>query len=201
MFGKLSSLQQLVAKLKENNITNFAGTSLQAGYKTKRWALAWSFHDLRPRNEVARHGELVHRVVPLVTEQTIQCPLMSAKWAGDKVNRTIKVLDVRWMWREKEKTGVMVAKDNVWSRAARRKRHFGAAKGANNSGIEDVEMANGLDNAVKDEEDSEEDEPVALAVKIRCQHEQVDVRWLRGMDNVVFVSFCGMLKQALTSRD
>jgi 23S rRNA (adenine1618-N6)-methyltransferase len=202
MFGKLSSLQQIVAKLKEHDITNFAVTCLQAGYKTKRWAVGWSFHDLRPRNEVARHGELVHAVCPLPTEQTILCPLMSAKWAGEKVDRTIKTLDVRWMWRQKQGVGVMVARENVWSRAARRKRHFQATKDGEHGA--DVEMVdgNGDANVTADEsEDEDEEEPIALAVKIRCLHEQVDVRWLRGVDNMVFVSFCWMLKRSLTSRE
>lgn len=50
MLGKLSSATQLVEKLKEYGITNYAVTSLQAGNVTKRWAVAWSFRDMRPRN-------------------------------------------------------------------------------------------------------------------------------------------------------
>lgn len=50
MLGKLSSAMKLVEALKERGISNFAVTSLQAGNVTKRWAVAWSFHDFRPRN-------------------------------------------------------------------------------------------------------------------------------------------------------
>jgi len=50
MLGKLSTASRLVERLKEYGITNYAVTSLQAGNLTKRWAVAWSFGDMRPRN-------------------------------------------------------------------------------------------------------------------------------------------------------
>ena len=183
MLAKLASLQQIVAKLKEHNMTNFAVTNLQAGHKTRRWAIAWSFQDLRPRNDIARHGELVHAVLPPITVQTIAVPLMSAKWAGDKVNATLTALDVKWQWRPLIAAGVMAAKENVWSRAARRKKKFGGV------------------NDTAEGDDSDEDASVALAVKVMCKEEEVEVRWLRGVDSLVFESFCGMLKRALTTRD
>ena len=192
MLGKLASLQQLVAKLKEHGITNFAVTGLQAGRKTKRWAVAWSFQDLRPRNDIARHGDLVHAVLPSPTAQTIAVPLMSVEWAGNKVDASLKELDVRWQWRATISTGVMETKENVWSRAARRKKKFAQAGAA----AKDVSMEN-----ADGESDEEDEEPVALAVKVVCKNEAVDLRWLKGMDHTLFTSFCGMLKQALTSRD
>lgn len=67
MLAKLASLQQIVAKLKEHEINNFAVTNLQAGHRTRRWAIAWSFQDLRPRIDVARHGELVSTPFDLLT--------------------------------------------------------------------------------------------------------------------------------------
>ena len=187
MLGKLSSLQQIVAKLKEQNITNFAVTCLQAGHKTRRWAVGWSFQGLRPSNAVARHGDLVHAVLPSPTAQTIAVPLMSAKWAGQKVNATLEELDVRWKWKASILTGVMETKENVWSRAARRKKQFA------------VQDTGSKDASMEDDEgrDSEEEEPVALAVKVVCKEADVELRWLRGTDHVLFESFCGMLKRAL----
>lgn len=194
MLGKMSSLQQIMEKLKEHNISNFAVTCLQAGHKTKRWAVGWSFQDLRPRIDVARHGDLVHAVLPFPTAQTIAVPLMSAEWAGQSVDATLKALDVRWQWRANISTGVMETKENVWSRAARRKKKFGASGASESS--KDVAMAN-----ADERNESEEDDPVALAVKVTCRKEEVEVRWLRGMDQVLFQSFCGMLKRALTGRE
>ena len=190
MLGKLSSLQQIVAMLKEHNITNFAVTCLQAGHRTKRWAIGWSFQDLRPRNDIARHGGLVHAVLPSPTAQTIAVPMMTAQWAGEKVNATIEGLDVKWLWRPSITTGVMETKENVWSRASRRKKKFGS-EGGNEKGESTMDEG---------DEDSDGEQPVALAVKIVCKKEEVEVRWLRGMDHVLFESFCGMLKRALTSR-
>ncbi|RMZ21018.1 hypothetical protein D0859_14970 [Hortaea werneckii] len=195
MLGKMSSLQLIVSKLKENGVSNFAVTCLQAGHRTKRWAVAWSFRDFRPRNDVARHGELVHAVLPSPTAQTIAVPMMSAEWAGSKVDATLKEIDVRWLWRAEIFTGVMETKGNVWSRAARRKKRFaGPTEGG---GDADVRMKNG-DGAETDEEEDEED--VALAVKIVCKTEEVQLRWLKGNDYVLFTSFCGMMKRALTGK-
>lgn len=193
MLGKLSSLQQIVAKLKEHEITNFAVTCLQAGHKTKRWGVGWSFGDLRPRIDVARHGDLVHAVLPNPSAQTIAVPLMSTEWAGKKVDAALKELDVRWQWRAGSATGVMEATENVWSRAARRKKKFDGQQ----SGGKDVSMA----DEGEDDGDGEEEVPVALAVKIVASDEKVEVRWLRGADHMVFVSFCGMLKRALTAHE
>lgn len=50
MLGKLASVHQVVARLKEIGVTNWAATCLRAGKKTRRWAVAWSWGDSRPRN-------------------------------------------------------------------------------------------------------------------------------------------------------
>lgn len=197
MLSKLASLQQVVTKLKENGITNYAVSSLKPGQRTKRWLVAWSFGDLRPRNDISRHGELVQAVMPLPTAQTINTPMQDTAWAGNKVDETIKALDVKWQWRPAMHVGVMEAKANVWSRAARRQKKFQGdkAEGERKDDKKDVKMADA------DGDDSEEEEePPTLAVMITCKHEEVGVRWLRGHDQVVFTSFCGMLKRALTGR-
>ena len=186
MLGKLSSLQQIVAKLKEHNITNFAVTCLQAGHKTKRWAVAWSFQDYRPRNDVARHGDLVHAVLPPPTAHTIAAPLCSAEIAGQRVDAALKELEVRWQWRPAIATGVLEARENVWSRAARRKKKSGQS---------------GVDGGEVQGNESEDEDAVGIAVKVVCRVEAVEVRWLRGMDQVLFQSICGSLKRALTGRD
>ena len=190
MLGKLSSLQQIVAKLKERKINNFAVTCLQAGHKTKRWAVAWSFGGLRPRNDVARHGELVFAVLPPPNAQTISLPVMMGEMAGGRVDAAFRDLDVRWQWRAAIGTGVMEAKGNTWGRAARRRKKFGreAAEDGNGKGADESE-----------DEDEDED-PVAIAVKVVCKKEEVEVRWLRGLDHIMFQSLCGFLKRALTGQ-
>lgn len=48
MLGKLSSVSVIVEKLMEHGNNNYAVTEFVQGSKTKRWAVAWSWTDLRP---------------------------------------------------------------------------------------------------------------------------------------------------------
>ena len=50
MFGKLDSAKAIIVLLKKRGITNWAVGVIEAGSSTKRWIVAWSFGDLRPRN-------------------------------------------------------------------------------------------------------------------------------------------------------
>lgn len=54
MVGKLETLKTVVERLKEAGLNNWAVTCLIGGSgqggQTRRWAVAWSFGDLRPRN-------------------------------------------------------------------------------------------------------------------------------------------------------
>lgn len=50
MLGKLSSAKAVVDLLKKHGITNWAVGVVDTGATTKRWVVAWSFRDLRPRN-------------------------------------------------------------------------------------------------------------------------------------------------------
>lgn len=48
MLGKLSSVSVIVEKLIDRKNTNYAVTEFVQGTKTRRWAVAWSWGDLRP---------------------------------------------------------------------------------------------------------------------------------------------------------
>lgn len=48
MLGKLSSVSVIVEKLISHNNHNYAVTEFVQGSKTRRWAVAWSWTDLRP---------------------------------------------------------------------------------------------------------------------------------------------------------
>ncbi|GIZ37250.1 hypothetical protein CKM354_000070400 [Cercospora kikuchii] len=186
MLSHMHSVQQIVAKLKEKGITNFATTSLHPGNKTKRYALAWSFRDRRPRNDVARHGELIMDVLPASTAKTIHLPLHSTRSLGKKLDETLSVLEgVKWEWRPLLDAGILQCKENVWSRAARRQKMFADRAKAEGESDEDQQSS------------SDEEDDVALAVKISCKNEEAEVRWLRGNDHVLYESFCGMLSRAL----
>lgn len=183
MLSHMHSLQSIITILKKSGITNYAVTSLHPGNKTKRYALGWSFDDFRPRNDVARHGELVLGVLPHATENTIRVPLQSAQSVGKKADEIVKKLDGKWAWRSLLDAGVFECKGNVWNRKARSRKKRG----------EEIVQQEG------DADDTEVVE-VALAVKISCKAEQIDVRWLRGQDDVLFMGFCKFLKDQLVGR-
>ena len=207
MLGRLASAQQLVAKLREHGITNFAVTNLKAGQKTRRWAVAWSFSDLRPGNDVARHGELVQAILPTATEWTVAVSDASIDQLDDRVNAVLKELDLRWQWRAAMHTGVAFARENVWSRSARRKRKFQQEAQKKLKQSKEDSKTKRAEGQEEDDESSssssseEDEEPVALAVKITCSRNRVDIRWLRGTDFTLWESFCGMLKRALGARE
>ncbi|EME85676.1 uncharacterized protein MYCFIDRAFT_41101 [Pseudocercospora fijiensis CIRAD86] len=189
--SKMSSLQQIVAKLKENGIENFAVTSLHPGHRTKRYAVAWSFRDLRPRNDVARHGDLVLQVLPMATANTIKVEGKKTRALGEAVNEAIEAYEgVKWVWRPLLDAGVMQCKEDVWSGKARRKRK---QKEKLASLGKDTEVEPSPNGDVEGDENE-----VGLAVKVSCKDQEVEVRWLRGHDQILFNSFCAVLRRALT---
>lgn len=48
MLGKLDSVQSLLQDLREAQVKNWAVKEFIHGSKTRRWAIAWSFHKARP---------------------------------------------------------------------------------------------------------------------------------------------------------
>lgn len=50
MLGKLSSAKAVLDLLKKHGVTNWAVGVVDTGAATKRWVVAWSFGDVRPRN-------------------------------------------------------------------------------------------------------------------------------------------------------
>ncbi|KAK5700746.1 hypothetical protein LTR97_005263 [Elasticomyces elasticus] len=195
MVGKMSSLQSVIALLKGHGVENFAVCALKAGFRTKRWAVGWSFGDARARVDVARCGELVVGVLPVASAVTVWVRGVGREGLGRKVDEVVGGLGVRWIWRGEEGVGVMEAEGDVWSRAARRRKMFGG-----NGGV-GKEPGVGTDTEVLVEGSSEDEEEIVdLAVKITCGDGEVDVRWLRGRDYVLFESFCGLMKRSLNAR-
>jgi 23S rRNA (adenine1618-N6)-methyltransferase len=72
MCGKFSSVEVLVKKLKEKTIDNYAITEFVQGSKTRRWGIAWSFDNLRPKMDTARGvTSLQKALLPFPPEYTI----------------------------------------------------------------------------------------------------------------------------------
>lgn len=125
-------------------------------------------------------------ILPLPTAQTVHTIGLSRQESADHLNTTLRGLNLDWVWHADGWTGIAIAKENVWSRSARRKhkRHAELVDHADDG--KDMKME--YDGA---------NEHIALAVRILVRDGEMDVRWLRGEDYIVFESFCGMLKRAM----
>lgn len=58
MLGKLGSVGEVVEKLRNAGVSNWAVTEFVQGGKTRRWAVAWSYGQRRPR-QVGGRGFLM----------------------------------------------------------------------------------------------------------------------------------------------
>ncbi|KAF2222776.1 hypothetical protein BDZ85DRAFT_236500 [Elsinoe ampelina] len=175
MLGKLGSVYQVVEGIKQAGCGNWVVQVLKGGRRTRRWVVAWSWGEGRVGMGLVRGEEVPRGLWGWGTEQTVL-----VKGGMEEVSRRVGEvmgdLDLVWRW-EGADVGVGEARENVWSRAARRKRKTG-------------------EGSVAKEEGGEE-QKAALAFRITVREEGIDVRWLRGRDHVLFESFCGMLKRAM----
>ncbi len=210
MLGKIASVSIIVEKLKGVGVSNWAVTEFVQGSKTRRWAVAWSWGDMRPRmvsshlaGKVGRpiwHGLLEPKdvargirglpkhLLPFPSEFRFKTTTLSLDLAAKHVDECMKSLEIQWQWKPAVMTGVGFAKQNVWSRAARRRRRSQDLQGK---------------DAVENEDDTDE---AALGFKVQTKqrkteaHVEIVVRWLKGNDSVLFESFCGMLKRQLENK-
>lgn len=72
MLGKFSSVGTIVNALRDKGVDNYAVTEFVQGSKTRRWGVAWSFEDMRPRMDVARGvSSLPKALLPFPSEYVI----------------------------------------------------------------------------------------------------------------------------------
>lgn len=189
MLGKLSSVSTLVEKLREKDCTNYAVTEFVQGQKTRRWAVAWSWQDLRPSTNVARGiPGFEKRLLPFPTDFTFASAGVDLGIVADTLIRQIESLDLQFRWKPALSMGVGMASGDVWSRKARRRK----AKDENG------------DQETGDHEGREETPKLVFKITLSKQTEsegadavKIDVRWLQGRDTVLFESFCGWLKRKI----
>lgn len=101
------------------------------------------------------------------------------------LNDLLRDLDVSWTWDETAASGLCRAKDNVWSRSARRKKRKLEVTGTSMD-------SSTSENAGTMTEDK-------LVVQVTVQEAAVVLDWMKGSDTVLFESFCGFVKRALTT--
>lgn len=207
MFGKLSSAKAIISLLKEKGITNWAVGSIDVGSSTKRWTVAWSFSDYRPSNvsiktsfigscavactnlrqNIARIEKIANEYLPFPTEYRFALPNnIDTNVAKHTIDQQARRLHICWTWDAHTATGVGEAAGNTWSRAYRRE-HERKQKEMAASGVDDSEMQNILTES-----------QVALAFRIHVMDDtrEVVISWLKGSDQVLWESFCGMVHRS-----
>ncbi|POS69274.1 hypothetical protein DHEL01_v212331 [Diaporthe helianthi] len=189
MFGMVSSLESMVQKLREHRLDNYAVTELVQGKKTRRWAVAWSFGPMRPSQDVCRGMKATpwRKVLPNVVEVEV-LTFQETRQVGrlaDKLSTLGGSLQLLfWEWDREKLSGIGRARENVWSRAWRRKRKR-----------EEEQKAT---TAAKDTA-GEEQCALGFSVSVRFQETTgaVICRWLEGHNDSLFISFCGFIKTRL----
>jgi 23S rRNA (adenine1618-N6)-methyltransferase len=194
MFGKLPSLQEFIGKLRQNGIDNYAVTEFVQGKRTKRWAVGWSFSDMRPSDKAARGLKAAtwRSLLPPTTWVEI-CKFPTDRGVSPVTQRITGMMAslelISWMWETEKLQGVGRARDNVWGRAWRR-------KNKRQEHLQDDYTA-----PARRPEDTEEVCKLGFLVSIRISRSEatVGLRWLEGHDSGLFYSLSGYVKSQLTS--
>ncbi|KAI0926636.1 hypothetical protein AcV7_005525 [Taiwanofungus camphoratus] len=127
MLGKMSSLIEVVALLREHKIENYGCTEFVQG-QTRRWAIAWSFGDIRLPDPLARIGNPSLRTV-MPARNTLQQTYPQAPSTdrlADVVSAVLGAIDhvsVHPLFDAEHGALDLIvsAALDTWSRAARRK--------------------------------------------------------------------------------
>ncbi|KAL4905167.1 hypothetical protein BDW74DRAFT_185245 [Aspergillus multicolor] len=194
MLGKLSSVSALIEKLIELGNTNYAVTEFVQGNKTRRWAIAWSWTDRRPAVSVARgiqSPKYPRHFLPFPSEYTFTLPDLSIDEISSAVNTELLSLHINWTWYSDLTMGIGFASTNVWSRQYRRMMKMSPHAASGKSEVDPDTAALGFRVQLAMEPN---------AVEIEERSVKVLIRWLQGMDSVLFESFCGMVKRKLEGR-
>ncbi|PSS05184.1 hypothetical protein BD289DRAFT_358234 [Coniella lustricola] len=186
MFGMISSLETMVDKIRERGIDNYAVTEFVQGNKTRRWALAWSFGPMRPSQDACRGIKATpwRKILPMIVETELtKFPIeQGVSDKGKSLSALVGGLDmISWEWDAELLRGTGRARENVWSRAWRRKRKREELAG---------------DSAVSDKVERSEIcvFGFSLAISVKMTEAVVECRWREGHDEAIYTSFCGFIK-------
>lgn len=191
MLGKASSVEAIVAKLRENGIGNYAVTEFVQGRKTRRWAVGWSFRPMRPSQNAARgfRSAAWRNLLPSIVDvELLTCPINSGVGRlTDCIRKTVGDLALlSWVWDGSSLRGIGRAKENVWSRAWRRKRRFDKEQGHRSA---DAVMS--ADEGCRF--------GFAISIRVGMNTAAVYLSWREGHDRALFESFGGFLQRLLQS--
>ncbi|KXX79225.1 Methyltransferase-like protein 16 [Madurella mycetomatis] len=196
MLGKLTSVDVLVEQLHANGIDNYAVTEFVQGNKTRRWAVGWSFGPMRPADHVARgmKASIWRKILPPpLTTELLELPVnMPVDPVITRIREIVGSLElISWTWEVEAAKGVGRARENVWSRAWRRKR-FRERAGEKDPG--DSAPAGATSGATSGEHCLL---GFAITVVVGKSRTSVALHWREGHDPLIFESFGGFLQGKL----
>ncbi|ORY18921.1 hypothetical protein BCR34DRAFT_472566 [Clohesyomyces aquaticus] len=171
MLGKLESAYKVITLLRKYGVENYAVGIIDTGGRTRRWIVAWSFGDLRPRNELLRPDRFEHEYLAFPTRYQIPlAPNQNPEGIQGEIFGQLASLDMEF----ETTTGVGVASQNVWNRKYRFLK-----KKAQEAGLEVMAT----------------DNKVGLVFRVSSQEKpkEICIDWLRGHDQAVWESFCGFV--------
>jgi 23S rRNA (adenine1618-N6)-methyltransferase len=191
MLGKLTSVEVLIDQLRQNDIDNYAVTEFIQGNKTRRWALGWSFGAMRPAEHVARGvGARIPKKMlppPLETELLVLSAGEEVGSVISKLKEIIGSLELKsWVWEDEESRGIGRTRENVWSRAWRRKK---LREQSGDGNREDPSPASGTSEECR--------LGFAVAVTVEKAKTSVKLHWREGHEPQIFESFVGFLQGKL----
>lgn len=191
MFGLVASLEAMVEKLRERAVGNYAVAEFVQGSKTRRWAVAWSFGAERPRQGVCRGMRATpwRRVLPPVVEvDVLTFPVGEGEGVGEKADALVELLAglelISWNWDREALLGVGRARENVWSRAWRRKRKREDAEGGSVATVRPADSEVCVFG-------------FSISIAVNKTQAVVGCRWREGHDESIYTSFCGFVKTRL----
>ena len=176
---KLASARSLVTQLREHGITNFAVGIIDTGSATRRWVVGWSFGAWRPSSGVSRAAGVPGDMLPFPTSYSVVLPAeREADVVRDALADALAKLDVKCTWASSASTAVVESRGNVWGRAYRRAHERRVREGAVGAGL-----------------GGGEEGEVVLVVRVRVVElaREVVLEWVKGVDQVLWESFCGWL--------
>ncbi|KAK4121565.1 hypothetical protein N657DRAFT_109790 [Parathielavia appendiculata] len=192
MLGKVTSLDALVEKLHEHGIDNYAVTEFVQGNKTRRWAVGWSFGSMRPADHVARgmKASFWKKLLPpaVSTELLVLPATEPVDPVVSRIKEVVGALELMsWTWEPDAARGLGRTRENVWSRAWRRKRsraHPGEKQneaGARTAASESEACRLGFE----------------ITIVVRTSETRVSLHWREGHDAHIFESLGGFLQGKL----
>lgn len=194
MLGKLTSLDTLVEQLREHGIDNYAITEFVQGNKTRRWALGWSFGPMRPAEHVARgmKASIWKKILPATVMAELL--VLPADKPVDpviaRIREAVGALELMsWAWEPEAACGLGRAKENVWSRAWRRRRIRRKTS--------EVQGESPATTVVSESEECRLGFKITVIVK--KSETSVGLHWCEGHDSLIFESFGGFLKSKLSN--